>query len=55
MPGFGHIDFDQIVSSLKYISYSGTKSFEPTISSIDYQKDLLLGIKYMESIELKYQ
>ncbi|MBA3978479.1 MAG: sugar phosphate isomerase/epimerase [Nitrosopumilus sp.] len=55
MPGFGHIDFEQIVSSLKDISYSGTKSFEPNISSIDYQKDLLFGIKYMENIELKYQ
>ena len=28
MPGFGHIDFDAIVSSLKKISYSNTISYE---------------------------
>ena len=32
MPGFGHIDFDTIIKTLKKISYSGKISFEPTIS-----------------------
>lgn len=55
MPGFGHIDFERIISTLKDMSYSGTISFEPNVSCINYQKDLSLGIKFLESIELKYQ
>jgi sugar phosphate isomerase/epimerase len=54
MPGLGHIDFEQIVSALKDISYSGTKSFEPNISCDDYKKDMLFGKKYMEKIESIY-
>ncbi len=55
MPGFGHIDFEKIISTLKDMYYSGTISFEPNISSIDYQKDLTLGKKFLESIESKHQ
>ncbi len=55
MPGFGHIDFEKIISTLKDMYYSGTISFEPNVSSIDYQKDLSLGRKFLENIELKYQ
>jgi sugar phosphate isomerase/epimerase len=54
MPGFGHIDFDEIITSLKDIEYSGTKSFEPIIPNIDYQRDLFNGKQYMESIEQKH-
>jgi sugar phosphate isomerase/epimerase len=54
MPGFGHIDFEQIIATLKVISYSGTISFEPNISSVDYQKDLFLGKKFLETIESRY-
>jgi sugar phosphate isomerase/epimerase len=54
MPGFGHIDFEKIIATLKGISYSGTTSFEPNISSVDYQKDLLSGKKFLETIESRY-
>ncbi len=54
MPGFGHIDFEQILAALKGISYSGTTSFEPNITNVDYQKDLFLGKKFLENIELGY-
>ena len=54
MPGFGHIDFEQIIATLKGISYSGTTSFEPNISSVDYQKDLFLGKMFLETIESRY-
>ena len=40
MPGFGHIDFDNIISTLKHINYSDTISYEPTISNANYQKEL---------------
>jgi sugar phosphate isomerase/epimerase len=52
MPGLGHIDFDNIILSLKNISYSNTISFEPNISNVDYQKDLIFGKTYIENKEL---
>ena len=54
MPGFGHIDFDNIISTLKYINYSDTISYEPTISNANYQKELSFGKSYIEKIESKY-
>jgi D-psicose/D-tagatose/L-ribulose 3-epimerase len=54
MPGFGHIDFDNILSTLKYINYSDTISYEPTISNSNYQKELSFGKSYIEKIESKY-
>jgi D-psicose/D-tagatose/L-ribulose 3-epimerase len=54
MPGFGHIDFEQIIATLKGMSYSGTTSFEPNISKVDYQKDLFLGKKFLETIESRF-
>jgi sugar phosphate isomerase/epimerase len=54
MPGFGHIDFDEIISTLINISYSDTISFEPTISKSNYQNDLLGSKKFIEKIESKY-
>jgi D-psicose/D-tagatose/L-ribulose 3-epimerase len=53
MPGFGHIDFDNILSTLKYINYSDTISYEPTISNSNYQKELSFGKSYIEKIESK--
>ncbi len=53
MPGFGHIDFEQIIATLKGMSYSGTTSFEPNISTVDYQKELFFGKKFLETIEIK--
>jgi len=54
MPGFGHIDFDNIISTLKYINYSDTISYEPTISNANYQNELSFGKSYIEKIESKY-
>jgi sugar phosphate isomerase/epimerase len=54
MPGFGHINFDSIISALKNITYSGTISYEPTINNLNYKDDLIFGKKYVEAIELKY-
>ena len=54
MPGFGHIDFDNIISTLKHINYSDTISYEPTISNANYQKELYFGKSYIEKIESKY-
>jgi D-psicose/D-tagatose/L-ribulose 3-epimerase len=54
MPGFGHINFDEIISTLVNISYSGTISYEPTISKSNYQNDLLESKKFIEKIESKY-
>ena len=54
MPGFGHIDFDSIISALKEISYSETISYEPTILNMEYKKDLIFGKNYIEKIESKY-
>jgi sugar phosphate isomerase/epimerase len=54
MPGAGHIDFDSIISALKDITYSETISYEPTISNMEYKKDLIFGKNYIEKIEYKY-
>jgi D-psicose/D-tagatose/L-ribulose 3-epimerase len=54
MPGFGHINFDEIISTLVNISYSNTLSYEPTISNSDYQNDLLVGKKFIEKIESRF-
>ena len=45
MPGFGHIDFDMIVKTLKKISYNGKISFEPTISNRNYFSAVKFGIR----------
>lgn len=44
MPGLGHINFGEIINSLKRIKFGGFLSFEPYIFSKDYQKDILYGI-----------
>ena len=54
MPGFGHIDFDMIVKTLKKISYRGKISFEPTISNRNYFSALKFGIDYIKKLDLKY-
>ena len=54
MPGFGHIDFDMIVKTLKKISYRGKISFEPTISNRNYFSALKFGIDHIKKLDLKY-
>jgi len=54
MPGFGHIDFDIIVKTLKKISYNGKISFEPTISNRDYYSAVKFGLDHVKKLDLKY-
>lgn len=50
MPGLGHINFGEIINSLKRINFGGFLSFEPYISSKDYQKDILYGIDTLTKV-----
>ena len=50
MPGFAHIDFDEIVRALKKIKYSNFITFEPTIQNINYEKDLKTGLNYFTNL-----
>jgi len=54
MPGFGHINFDAVISALNKITYSGTISYEPTINNLYYKDDLIFSKKFIEAIESKY-
>ena len=54
MPGFGHINFDSIIYTLKNINYSATISYEPTVNNLDYKEDIIFGKKFIEAIEAKY-
>lgn len=51
MPGFGHINFEEILLALKEISYSKTISYEPTVLDVNYIDDLKFGKKYIEKME----
>jgi D-psicose/D-tagatose/L-ribulose 3-epimerase len=54
MPGFGHIDFNMIVKTLKKISYNGKISFEPTISNRNYYSAVKFGLDHVKKLDLKY-
>ncbi len=54
MPGFGHIDFNKIVKTLKKISYNGKISFEPTISNRNYYSAVEFGLDHVKKLDLKY-
>lgn len=50
MPGFAHIDFDEIVRALKKIKYSNFIAFEPTVQNINYEKDLKSGLNHFRNL-----
>ncbi|HKQ22098.1 MAG TPA: sugar phosphate isomerase/epimerase family protein [Nitrososphaeraceae archaeon] len=50
MPGFAHIDFDEIVRALKKIKYSNFIAFEPTVQNINYEKDLKTGLNHFRNL-----
>lgn len=50
MPGFAHIDFDEIVRALKKIKYSNFITFEPTVQNINYEKDLKTGLNHFTNL-----
>ncbi|HKU49373.1 MAG TPA: sugar phosphate isomerase/epimerase [Nitrososphaera sp.] len=51
MPGFGHTDFGQIVSSLKEIGYGNYISFEPNIPDRNYEGTTKRGLEIIRGIE----
>ncbi|WP_148686670.1 sugar phosphate isomerase/epimerase family protein [Candidatus Nitrosocosmicus hydrocola] len=52
MPGEGHIDFKEIVRSLKKISYNGYVSFEPILSDPDFGIEVKSGLDFIKNLEL---
>jgi sugar phosphate isomerase/epimerase len=50
MPGFAHIDFENIVEALKKIKYSKFLTFEPTIQNTDYKYDIKLGLQFLKNL-----
>ena len=54
MPGFGYIDFDTIVKTVKTIAYRGKISFEPIISDRNYFSSVKYGLDSVKKLDLKY-
>jgi len=50
MPGFAHIDFENIVEALKKIKYSKFLTFEPTVQNTDYKYDIKLGLQFLKNL-----
>jgi len=50
MPGFAHIDFNEVVQALKKIKYSKFITFEPTFQNTDYVIELKAGLDYFTSL-----
>lgn len=44
MPGFGHINFSEIINSLKQIQFDKILCFEPFVPDRDYENDINYGI-----------
>ncbi len=44
MPGFGHINFSEIINALKQIQFDKYISFEPFIPDCNYENDISYGI-----------
>ncbi|MEM3095058.1 MAG: sugar phosphate isomerase/epimerase [Nitrososphaera sp.] len=51
MPGFAHINFKTIVTSLQKISYDGYVSFEPNIADRNYEYVTKKGLEFIREIE----
>jgi D-psicose/D-tagatose/L-ribulose 3-epimerase len=52
MPGYGHIDFNEIVGALVRAGYNGYATFEPTIyNASNSDVPLKNGLQYVKSIE----
>ena len=50
MPGYGHIDFDSIIKTLKKINYTHNLGFEPIFTSKKYITPLRKGYTFIDSI-----
>ena len=50
MPGFAHIDFENVIEALKRIKYSKFLTFEPSVENTHYEDDLKLGLQYLKNL-----
>jgi len=50
MPGFAHIDFENVIAALKRIKYSKFLTFEPSVENTHYEDDLKLGLQYLKNL-----
>ena len=50
MPGFAHIDFENVIGALKRIKYSKFLTFEPSVENTHYEDDLKLGLQYLKNL-----
>jgi len=50
MPGFAHIDFENVIGALKRIKYSKFLTFEPSVENTHYENDLKLGLQYLKNL-----
>jgi sugar phosphate isomerase/epimerase len=50
MPGFGHIDFSNIVRCLRETGYSGYVSFEPNIADENYAHATKAGLDFVKAL-----
>lgn len=52
MPGYGHIDFNEIIGALVRAKYGGYVTFEPTVHDTgNYDVSLKNGLQYVKGIE----
>ena len=51
MPGYAHIDFQSIVKSLEHIGYNQYISFEPNLTSKEYELATKNGLDFIKDIE----
>ena len=54
MPGYGHIDFGNIISCLSKINYNNCISFEPIIMNKNYYFQINRGFNYIKKIVNPY-
>lgn len=53
-PGFGHIDFDMFIKSLKNINYDRHMSFEMILPKKNFSSSLESGLNYIKTLATKY-
>ena len=50
MPGYGHIDFREIMAALQKVGYDEFITFEPTLENKEYDQSLRKGLRYIRSL-----
>jgi sugar phosphate isomerase/epimerase len=54
MPGYGHIEFDSIIKSLKKVGHDEYICFEPNLSLADFKDATKRGLDFIKRIEYTY-